>query len=116
MLDRQGIVMNLKKLRRLLSGGEADGAQMVPGDKGRMELHRPRQADANRLRRKLQRQLPRRVPERDAVLAARSGPRRHHCMEGGSQQEQTAFIARQYHAQRVRTENGYGKAGRMRPD
>jgi len=62
-----------------------------------MALHRLRQTDAEWLRRKLQRQLPRRVLERDAVLVARSGPRRHQCMEGGLQQEQTPLIAGQYH-------------------
>jgi hypothetical protein len=61
-----------------------------------MALHRPRQADAEWLRRKFQRQLPRRVIERDAVLVAHSGPRRHHCMEGGLQQGQTPLIAGQY--------------------
>src|SRR5690606_32549950 len=89
---------------------------MVPGDPRRMALHRSRQADAKRLRRKLQRQLPRRVPQRDSVLVARPGTCHHHGMEGGLQQKQTALIAGQYHAQRVRNENGYGKTGRMRPD
>jgi hypothetical protein len=54
---------------------------------------RPRQADTERPRRKLQRQLPRRMPERDAVL-----------------------VARQHHIETVRNQNGYGKIGRMRPD
>ena len=44
------------------------------------------------------------------------GPRRHYRMEGGLQPKQTALIAGQYHAQRVRKGNGYGKTGRMRPD
>jgi putative transposase len=76
----------------------------------------PRQADAERLCRKLQWQLPRRVPERDPVLVTRSSPRRHHRMEGGLQQEQTPLIAGQHYSQRVRNENGYGKTGRIRPD
>jgi len=43
-------------------------------------------------------------------------PRRNHRIEGGLQQKQTALVAGQYHPQRVRNENGYGKTGRMRPD
>ena len=34
-------------------------------------------------------------------------------MEGGLQQATTAFIAGQCHAQRIRQESGYGKAGCM---
>ena len=52
----------------------------------------------------------------ETLFVACSGPRRNHCMEGGLQPQQTPFIAGQYHAQRVRNENGYGKTGRMRPD
>ena len=91
-------------------------SQMVPRDPSRITLHRPRQDDAKWLRRKFQRQFPGRVPQRNPVLVAHSGPRRHHRMEGGLQPKQTALIAGQHHSQRVRYENGYGEKGRIRPD
>jgi len=39
----------------------------------------------------------------------------NHSMEGGLQQTQTTFIIGQYHAHRIRHENGIAKKGRMRP-
>ena len=84
----------------------------------RVEWHyiAPRQADAERFRQELQRQLSRRMRQRVTVLVARPRTRRYHRMEGGLQQKQTALIAGQHHSQRVRNENGYGKTGRMRRD
>jgi putative transposase len=48
---------------------------LVPGPRNRLALHRSRQAYAERLHRELQWQLPRRVPQRDAVLVTARGPR-----------------------------------------
>jgi|GEM_PF-4006808 len=65
---------------------------------------------------KLQRQFPRRVPQRDPVLVACSSQHRPYRMEGGLQHKQTALVVRRYHPQRIRNKNGYGKPRRMRPD
>jgi len=75
----------------------ARGAGMDEPDGSRVALHRAQQADAERLRRELQRPVPRRMPERGGVTslaearadirtlaaglqpgAAELGPRRHH--------------------------------------
>lgn len=80
------------------------GAALVPADRRGKALHRPRQAHEERLCRKLQRSLPRRVPRRHTVLDARRSPQRHHLMEGELQQSPTTLGARQHAPGRVRNE------------
>lgn len=62
------------------------------------------------------RQFQGRVSQRDAVLDTRRSTFPNHHVEGGLQPKQTALIARQSHAQRIRHENGIAKAGRMRSE
>src|SRR5690606_33607154 len=64
----------------------------------------------------LQRQLPRRMPQRDAVLVVTRGAGPDQRMEGGLQQPKTALLAGQSHAQRVRHATGTGKTGRIGPN
>lgn len=81
-----------------------------------MALNRPRQAHAERLRRKLERPLSGRVPQRQAVLNARRGPQRHHLMEGRLQRSSTALGAWQHAPSLVRNEIHAGKKGRLRAE
>ena len=73
-----------------------------------------RQAHAERLCRKLQWQLPRRMPQRDTVLITRPGTIRNQQMEVRLQSAKTTLIAAQSHAQRIYHENGVAKTGRMK--
>src|SRR5690606_32167575 len=56
------------------------------------------------------------MPQRDAVLVVTRGAGPDQRMEGGLQQPQTALLAGQSHAQRVRHATGTGKAGRIGPN
>src|SRR5690606_36744955 len=56
------------------------------------------------------------MPQRDAVLVVTRGAGPDQRMEGGLQQPQTALLAGQSHAQRVRHATGTGKTGRIRPN
>lgn len=55
---------------------------MVPGNADRLALYRAGKADAERLRRVLQRQLPRRTLERNPIFVLGRGPREYHRIEG----------------------------------
>ena len=73
--DRQTGKAEDYRLRQRDGDDQHGHPQMVPGDPSRLALHRTRQADAERLRRKPStRSFRRRVPQRDAVLVAHSGP------------------------------------------
>lgn len=87
---------------------------LVLADRRRVALHRPRQVDAERLRRELQQTLPGRVSPPRAVLAARQGPQRYHLVTGGLQPPPTTCDPQQHHARRVRPQILAGKAGRLR--
>ncbi len=92
-----------------------DCAQMMPGNPDRLALHRARKADAERIRRVIQRQLPGRAFERNPVLIA-DRSREDHCMEGGLQPTQTPLIPGQSHTTRICNEIETGNQGRVRSD
>lgn len=63
---------------------------LVAGAARRVALHRPGQADAERLCRGLQRALARRMPQRDAVHVAAAPPVRARCLAARLQPRQAA--------------------------
>ena len=81
-----------------------------------MALHRPRPADAERLRRSFNGSFRDECLNETLFSSLTQARTAITAWKGGLQQKQTALVAGQYHSQRVRNENGYGKAGRMRPD
>lgn len=88
---------------------------MVLANGGDMALYRTRQANAERLHRELERQLPRRMLQRYAVLDPIRGKTLHQIMDGGLQSTTPTFGFRQHHARRVRHQIHTGEAGRLRP-
>lgn len=57
------------------------GSELVPENENRLALHRTGQANTERFHREFQRQLSRRMPERNPILVSRGGSIRDHKME-----------------------------------
>ncbi len=81
-----------------------------------MALHRAGKANAERLYRELQRQLPGPAIERNPVFVADRDPREEDCMEVELQPQQTPLVTRQSHAAGICIEIATGNQGRMRPE
>src|SRR3546814_12949024 len=62
-----------------------------------MALHRPWEADPERLRGELQRQVPGRMPERGGVHEPRRGTQRHRAMAAGLQPGASTLVPRLSH-------------------
>jgi len=95
---------------------QSGGAQMLLGDADRLAIHRAGKADAERLRRVIQRQLPRRTLEPNPVLVPGGGPRQDHRIEGRLQPTKTSLIPRRSHAAGTCIEVETGNQGRMRSE
>src|SRR5271169_398711 len=68
-----------------------------------MALHRTRKTDAEWLRRELQRQTARRVPQRAPIHQPQRGTSDHRRMEDRLQHQPTAFEPQRAHTNRVRS-------------